>query len=94
MVVPQITPVTDAGLVDIVILTTWNGPGSLHTPVGATVVETSVCPDTPTLIEPLTVDAEFIWMTKLLSVYCTVWLLCPGVKVALPVIGAWLMLQE
>jgi len=94
MVVPQITPVTDAGLVDIAILTTWNGPGSLHTPVGATVVETSVFPDMPTLIEPLTADAEFIWITKLLSVYCTVWLLCPGVKVALPVIGAWLMFQE
>ena len=71
MVVPQITPVTDAGLVDMLMLTTWNGPGSLHTPVGATVVETSVFPDMPTLIEPLTADAEFIWIMKLLSVYCT-----------------------
>lgn len=94
MIEPQTTPDTDVGLTDIAILTTWNGPGSLHTPVGATVVETSVFPGTPTLINPLAADAEFIWMTKLLSVYFTVWLVCPGVKVALPVMGAWLIFQE
>ena len=91
---PQGTADTDAGLTDIEIPTTWNGPGSLHTPVGATVVEASVFPGMPALIDPLTVEAEFIWMTKLLSVYFTVWLVCPGVKVTLPVMGAWLIFQE
>ena len=93
-VVPQGTADTDAGLTDIEIPTTWNGPGSLHTPVGATVVETSVFPDIPALIDPLMADAEFSWTTKLLSVYFTVWLVCPGVKVTLPVMGVWLIFPE
>lgn len=56
--VPQATLVTEEGLTDMGILTTWNGPGSRQMPVGVTFAETGALPLLVAVIEPLTEDAE------------------------------------
>jgi hypothetical protein len=76
-------PETDAGLVEIARPTTWNGPGSLQTPV-IPIKEEMDLPGFPTVIEPPRDDAEFSWITALLSVYVTVLLVSPGANVTLP----------
>jgi hypothetical protein len=58
MVVPQAMPTIDAGFVEMERLTTWNGPGSLHIPVSPTEEEVIELPGLPTVIKPVTEDAE------------------------------------
>ena len=81
---PQFTPVTEDGLTDMAILTTWNGPGRRQMPVGATFAETGALPVLVALIDALIEDVEVNWIATLLSVYVTVWLVWPVLKVTLP----------
>lgn len=59
--VPQGIAAIEAGLVVIVILTTWNGPGRLQRPEGVAVDDVSVLPALPALSDPETVDDELSW---------------------------------
>lgn len=58
IVAPQVMPVSDAGFTEMLMLTTWNGPGRLHMPVGATEDEVIEFPGLPTVSEPEMLDAE------------------------------------
>jgi hypothetical protein len=58
MVVPQAILEIEAGFVEMERWTTWNGPGSLQTPVSPTVEEVMELPEFPTAIKPETADGE------------------------------------
>ncbi len=85
MVLPQVIPVTVAGLTEIAILTTWNGPGRLQLPLGPTEEEVIELPGSPTVIVPIG-DAALSCAVKPCSVYVTFWLVAPGAKITLPAI--------
>ena len=57
MVVPQVMPAMDAGLVEIDRPTTLNGPGNLQMPV-IPMEEVMDLPGFPTVIEPPIEEAE------------------------------------
>ena len=68
---PQNTLLTEEGLTDMTILTTWKGPGRRHTPVGATFAETGALPLLVAIIDAFTAVVEVNWMAMLFNVYVT-----------------------
>lgn len=83
-VVPHFTLLTEAGFTDMAILTTSKGPGKRQTPVGSTFAETGALPLLVAVIDALTADVEVNWIATLLSVYVTVCVVCPALKVTFP----------